>query len=293
MSPVREARPLVHYLPLIPMGCMICMIIGVPIWVHYTAVMLHQVEYSLGVLGPSVTAPELGRVNEALKGTSSAYMLFACALFALGLCRKLLSVEHDLSMLNAKQLAIYRPVNAAVHFVWWLIMIWVVVLMMGCAVFAILTWVGYRAVQQVLANQVAMAPVYGAWTSGYANWTMSQGEISAAGGDLITAMMIKNGWPAAVTCPSTCLNLRLFQFVKADAAQSCVCDSGALRLVLQAARTALDAVPGMMVGIWFMYVFGDFFKTSLACDFINASRDAESGNLLRAGSSGGRGYSKL
>ncbi len=68
-----------------------------PCRVHYTMVMVHQVEYSLTVLGPSVTAPNFGRVEEAVKGTSSSYMLFACALFALGLFRKLLSVEYDLS----------------------------------------------------------------------------------------------------------------------------------------------------------------------------------------------------
>ena len=33
---------------------------------------------------------------------------------------------------------------------------WVVVLMQGLAILAILTWTGYRAVQQVLSNQVSL-----------------------------------------------------------------------------------------------------------------------------------------
>ncbi|GIL54330.1 hypothetical protein Vafri_9907 [Volvox africanus] len=279
-----SAQTLIRYLPLIPIGCIICMIIGVPIWVHYTVILLHQVEYSLDVLGPSVTAPNLGRVEEAIKGTSSMYMLFACALFGLGLFRKLMSVEHDLSGLNPKHLTIYRAVNATLHFLWWLIMVWVVVLMMGLAVLAILTWVSYHAVQTVLANRSAISPLYSSWKGGPYNVTLTSGEMAAAGGDLVLATMSKNMWPEATACPSTCLNLGLFTFVQADVTTSCICDLDVLALVAEATRTGLDAIPGMLVGIWFMYIFGDFFKTSLACDFINASRDAEGDR---------RGYNKI
>ncbi len=117
-------------------------------------------------------------------------------------------------VLNTKQLTIYRAVNAAVHFIWWLIMIWVVVLMMGLATFAILTWVGYNAVEAVLANQKVLAPTYVNWQNGHTSWNISSGEAAAAGGDLVLATMIKNGWPPAATCPSTCLNLNLFAFVE-------------------------------------------------------------------------------
>lgn len=65
--------------------------------VHYTQQAVNQAEYAVALLGPSVTAKELDRVTAALKGTASSYIIFACALFGLGLWRKLLSVEADVS----------------------------------------------------------------------------------------------------------------------------------------------------------------------------------------------------
>ncbi|KXZ53155.1 hypothetical protein GPECTOR_7g1047 [Gonium pectorale] len=283
------ARPLLYYLPLVPSICMVCMIIGVGVWVHYTAEVLHQVEYALEVLGPTVTADNLGRGVEAIKGTSSSYLLLACALFGLGLYRRLLSAQHDTSGPNPKQLLIYRAVNAGVHFLWWLVMVWVVLLWAGLAVLAILTWVGKRAVRQVLANQAAMAPLYSRWAGDVAGWALPPDALAAAGGDVIVAITRRSGWPAVLTCPSTCANLQLFQFLAVDSSQACVCDQGVLSTVLAATQAAQEAVPGMFVGIWFMYVFGDLLKTSLACDFTGASRDAEGGSGSLPGPAGGGG----
>ncbi len=46
--------------------------------------------------------------------------------------------------------------------------------------------------------------------------------------------------------------------VQVASSGACVCDSATLQAVASAARTALNAVPGLLVGVWFLYVFGEW-----------------------------------
>lgn len=278
---------------------MVMMIIGVGVWVHYTQQAVNHAEYAAALLGPSVTAKELDRVTAALKGTASSYIIFACALFGLGLWRKLLSVEADVSGPNQKLLRIYRIVNASLHFIWWLIMVWIVVLMMGLGVFCHSIWVGNHAAKQVLTNQETMTRYPTTAALG-----VTADQLSKAQGDaMLAATSVKTGFPAQAVCPGTCANIAMFAFLSVDAAQACVCDKTVLQLVVGATQDALDCVAGIMVGVWFMYIFGEALRVSVACDFVHATHEAAGGTHASGGGGApaaaagprgtGRGYNKI
>lgn len=59
------------------------------------AYMYNQVTWALEILGPTVTAHDLGRMHEAIIATSTVYMLFAFFNFLVGLWRKIIQVKQD------------------------------------------------------------------------------------------------------------------------------------------------------------------------------------------------------
>ncbi|PNH03948.1 hypothetical protein TSOC_009949, partial [Tetrabaena socialis] len=60
------SRSLLFYLPLIPAGCMLCMIVGVGVWVHYTQTALNHIELALALCDPTpVTAANQGEGGRA------------------------------------------------------------------------------------------------------------------------------------------------------------------------------------------------------------------------------------
>ncbi|KAG2449153.1 hypothetical protein HYH02_005900 [Chlamydomonas schloesseri] len=281
---------IVYYIPFGPLTCMLMGIIGTGIWVHYTAYMYNQVNWALEILGPTVTAPNLGRIHEAIIATATVYMIFAFLNFVVGLWRKVIQVKQDLEGYDAKTGNIYRIVVLLLGFSWWIQVVWLVLLLMGCGIFAVDTYVAYRLIEKVQLNQAAMAPVYNAWVTGVATgWTVSSSALAAAGGDLIVAVGDGNGWPRAVTCPSTCLNLATFPIVEVDPDQACVCDAVTLAHANEALDNALSATAGMFVGLWFMWVFGDFFKTILTADFVRSDFEAKVQERAGAGGGGGGG----
>ncbi|KAG2485948.1 hypothetical protein HYH03_015392 [Edaphochlamys debaryana] len=270
------------YLPILPVINMIFMIVGVSVWVHNMREALNQVDLALALLGPSVVATDQFRAEQAIPATSSVYMIWACILFGLSLWRRWLAAETDSAGPNYSRLQLYLLFNSLAHLGWWMIMVWIVVLISGLGAMSIMVWVGYRATQQAVANQAVMQPTYTLWLDqGWAN----PASVKRAQGDVIAAAMLDEGWPLATTCPSTCLNLGLYQFVEVSLSDACVCDIATLQGVAAAARAALDVVPGIFVGIWFMYIFGDLYKVSLACDWVGADR--EDAQEARGGGGGG------
>lgn len=96
-----------------------------------------------------------------------------------------------------------------------------------------------------------MAGVYSAWVTGAATgWSINPAALAAAGGDLIVAVSDGNGWPRAVTCPSTCLNLASYPIVAVDPDQACVCDPLTIAHAMEALNNALSSTAGMFVGLW-------------------------------------------
>ncbi|KAG2444561.1 hypothetical protein HXX76_001306 [Chlamydomonas incerta] len=279
---------IVYYIPIGPLTCMLMGIIGTGIWVHYTAYMYNQVTWALEILGPTVTAHDLGRIHEAIIATSTVYMIFAFFNFLVGLWRKVIQVKQDTEGFDVKTGKYYRIVVLLLGLSWWIQVAWLVLLLMGCGIFAVDTYVAFRVIEKVQMNQAAMSAVYTDWVTGAATgWSVNTASLAAAGGDLIVAVSDGNGWPRAVTCPSTCLNLATYPIVSVDPDQACVCDPVTLAHANEALNNALSATAGMFVGLWFMWVFGDFFKTILTADFVRSDFEAKAQEAGAAGGGGG------
>eukprot|EP00198_Chlamydomonas_reinhardtii_P000593 XP_001689928.1 peptidyl-prolyl cis-trans isomerase, FKBP-type [Chlamydomonas reinhardtii] len=230
--PTRQ-RPYLHYFPLWATLLMVCTIIFICIWIHYTQAMIFAINATLDVLGEGTAADNFSVLSQSVIATSILYFIYGSVMYGLCLWWSLLEVEADQIGQVKDKMQLFMMSNLTVRVCWWAIMTWMVVLLAGAAIFGVYTSNLSYMITTVLNNQ--------AMVGGYPDHTGPYPD-----------------------CPATCLDLWVIDYIDTPMDTSCVCNRSTLMSALTFAQQAKDSIAGALVGVFFMYIIGGYWRSELA-----------------------------
>ncbi|KAG2447183.1 hypothetical protein HYH02_007926 [Chlamydomonas schloesseri] len=232
-------------------------IIFISIWIHYTQAMMSDVNAALDVLGDGTAADNFNRLSQSVTATSILYFIYGAVMYGLCLWWTLLELEADQIGQVKDKLQLYMMANLGVRVCWWAVMTWMVLLLAGAAIFGVYTSNITYMITTVLNNQ--------AMVGGYPEHLGPYPE-----------------------CPATCLDLWRIDYIDTPMNMSCVCNREALLSALTFTTRAKNNIAGSLVGVFFMYIIGGYWRSELARHYATCRTMQDvSGRLAKGGLEGG------
>lgn len=195
------------------------------------------------VYGAKAVSQEL--VEPSIIGTNLCFAVVGVILLALSFWRGVLELSHDIRGDVSRSATAYLYCNAFFSICLWVLVIWAVLLLMGCTVWLSQAnaWVGVMDIFVEIIEK-----------SGEIDWSPDDGTAS---------------------CPNSCVNLNFAGYVSPNGDWVCLCNEARGLYSKLAISNAARYIPAVMTGLFAMIVGGIGLGINMACQYSHTQVEVE------------------
>ncbi|GIL73090.1 hypothetical protein Vretimale_4706 [Volvox reticuliferus] len=250
-----ERKRALAYVPWVALIAFVFIFVGIIVWGTGINTALSNTDSALSALSVSVEW-YVDAIHSAAIGAVVVCAIMATTMVLMSAGRTCLEKAVDQRGKAVCGSWIWLATEAILCTLWWLILFWLVFVIFGSCL-----WYGaaYTA-RGVLQVQLTYAS------------NSTNGIQSLSGNSTVTST------PETFTCPNTCLNLALFDFIVQQ--DICVCDYDKISTSLSHTNKAYNALGSVVAGSFLLWVGASFLLMNAVADFAKTKREREL--LLRA-----------
>ncbi|GLI69060.1 hypothetical protein VaNZ11_013603, partial [Volvox africanus] len=259
-----ERKRALAYVPWVALIAFIFIFVGIIVWGTGTNTALSNTNAALYALSVSAEG-YMDTIHSAAIGAVVVCAVMATTMVLMSAGRTCLEKAVDQRGKAVCGSWLWLATGAILCTLWWLILFWLVFVIFGSCLWygAAYTVRGVLQVQLTYANNS---------TGNLTQPLAGNSTLVPASGTGLAAP------PGAFTCPNTCLNLALFDFIVQQ--DICICERYKISTALSHTITAYNALGSVVAGSFLLWVGASFLLMNAVADFAKTKREREL--LLRA-----------
>ncbi|GIL42882.1 hypothetical protein Vafri_716 [Volvox africanus] len=253
-----ERKRALAYVPWVALIAFVFIFVGIIVWGTGTNTALSNTNAALSALSVSAEG-YVDTIHSAAIGAVVVCAVMATTMVLMSAGRTCLEKAVDQRGKAVCGSWLWLAIGAVLCTLWWLILFWLVFVIFGSCL-----WYGAAyTVRGVLQVQLT-----------YANNSTDGNTTSAT----TNMTLMASPPPGDFTCPNTCLNLALFDFIVQR--DICVCEHERILAALSHTIKAYNALGSVVAGSFLLWVGASFLLMNAVADFAKTKREREL--LLRA-----------